>query len=67
MSSNTTEKTVSDVLLALEGIVEVAPALVQIISTIKNNGQITLDELNQIMATRQAAVAAADTALTGAG
>ncbi len=63
--SNSTENTINDVVQALEGLVAVAPSIIAIVNTIKTNGAITLDEMNQLMATRQAAVAEADQKLGG--
>lgn len=60
-----TEKTVNDVVIALEGLVSVAPSIIAIINTIKSNGSITLDEMNQLMATRHAAVVEAEQKLGG--
>jgi hypothetical protein len=63
--SNSTENTINDVVQALEGLVAIAPSIIAIVNTIKTNGSITLDEMNQLMATRKAAVAEADQKLGG--
>ena len=60
-----TEKTINQVTDILEGLLAVAPSVIAIINTIKTNGSITLDQMNALMETRQAAVAEADKALSG--
>ena len=63
--ADSTQTDIDLAVTALTGLIGVAPQIIAIINTIKSNGQITLDEMNQLMATRQAAVAAADKALSG--
>jgi hypothetical protein len=60
-----TEKTIDEVIQGLEGLIAIAPSVIAIIQTVKTNGSISLDQMNALMATRQAAVAEADAALSG--
>jgi hypothetical protein len=62
---SSTDKTIAEVIQGLEGLVAVMPSVISIIQTIQTNGSITLDQMNALMATRQAAVADADKALSG--
>lgn len=65
MSTSNTDTVTQDIITALTGLISVAPQIISIVNTIKSNGSITLDEMNAIMGTRQAAVAEADKALEG--
>jgi hypothetical protein len=60
-----TEKTIDEVIQGLEGLISIAPSIIAIIQTVKTNGSISLDQMNALMGTRQAAVAEADAALNG--
>lgn len=64
MSDNTSE-IIDEAVQGLEGLLAIAPSIIAIINTIKTNGSITLDQMNALMATRQAAVIQADKALSG--
>lgn len=64
-TTDKTTQTIDEVVTALTALVSVAPSIIAIVNAIKQNGAVSLADLEALQATRQAAVEEASKALTG--